>query len=71
MGTQDESERPQEEKVQGEGDYEAARRYREQAKKFVDSGRVEEAARAAQPQDAKEQEEMTKAEEEGRRHRKT
>ncbi len=57
--------------IQGEGDYEAARRYRDKAKGFIDSGRVEEAARAAEPRDAKEQEDMTKAEEEGRRHRKT
>lgn len=36
-----------EEKNQGEGNREAARHYNEESKKFVQSGRVEEAAREA------------------------
>jgi hypothetical protein len=35
---------------QGEGNKEADRHYREKTKEFVDSGRVEEAARRAKPQ---------------------
>jgi hypothetical protein len=57
-------------KVQGEGDYEADRRYRDKTKKFIDSGRVETAAREAEPHSSQEQAEMTQAEQEGLRHRK-
>jgi hypothetical protein len=57
-------------KIQGEGDYEAARRYRDRTQKFVDSGRVETAARDAAPDDAQEEADMEAAEQEGLRHRK-
>lgn len=52
--------------LQGEGNYTAARRHRESAENFVDSGKVEEAARDAAPQDPTEQREMQQAEEAGR-----
>ena len=52
--------------LQGEGNYTAARRHRESVENFVDSGKVEEAARDAAPQDAGEQREMKQAEEAGR-----
>lgn len=52
--------------LQGEGNYTAARRHRESAEQFVDSGKVEEAARDAAPQDPAEQREMQQAEEAGR-----
>jgi hypothetical protein len=35
--------------VYGEGNYEASRKYEEATRKFIESGRVDEAARAAAP----------------------
>ena len=52
--------------LQGEGNYTAARRHRESVENFVDSGKVEEAARDAAPHDPTEQREMQQAEEAGR-----
>lgn len=52
--------------LQGEGNYAAARRHRKSAEKFVDAGRVEQAAHHAAPKDAAEQREMQQAEQEGR-----
>jgi len=51
--------------VYGEGNYEASRQYDEATKKFVESGRVEQAARDAEPKTAREAAEMKQAEEEG------
>jgi hypothetical protein len=56
--------------VQGEGDYEAARRYDSDQREFVRSGRVEEAARDARPTNSREESDMRQAEEEGRSHSK-
>ncbi|GAB4558850.1 MAG: hypothetical protein Tsb007_20090 [Rhizobacter sp.] len=53
-------------KVQGEGDYEAARRYDKAAQDFAQSGKVAEAARKAQPQNPKEAEELKRAEKAGK-----
>jgi len=53
-------------KVQGEGDYEAARRYDDAARGFAQSGKVEPAAREAEPRDAREAEDIEKAEEIGK-----
>ena len=53
-------------KVQGEGDYEAARRYDKSAQDFAQSGKVAEAARKAQPNDPKEAEALKRAEEAGK-----
>lgn len=49
--------------VYGEGNYEASRKYYDDAKKFVDSGRVDQAARDAAPKNAGEAAEMEQAEE--------
>jgi len=57
-------------KIQGEGDYEAARRYDKAAQEFAESGKVEPAAHDAAPHDAEEAEEMKKAEEIGKSHSK-
>jgi hypothetical protein len=57
-------------KVQGEGDYESNRRYTESAKDFVESGKVDSAARAAKPQSEQEAADMRKAEQEGASHAK-
>lgn len=52
--------------LQGEGNYTAARRHRESAEQFVQSGKVEQAAREAAPQDPTEQRELQQAEKAGR-----
>ena len=57
--------------VQGEGNYDAAREYDEAQRKFVESGRVDEAARAAAPKSPQEEREMQDAEREGKSHRKS
>ncbi len=46
----------------GEGNYKASREYNEATKKFVESGRVEAAAKAAAPRNAGEAREMLRAE---------
>lgn len=51
---------------QGEGNHEADRRYREDTKRFIDSGRVEEAAREAKRAVETDGEELERAEEEGK-----
>ena len=57
--------------LQGEGDYDAARRHRESVEAFVAAGRVEPAARAAAPDSAQEAQDLKEAEAEGRAHAKT
>lgn len=52
--------------VYGEGNYEATRDYNDATKRFVNSGKVEEAARAAAPRSPQEAEEMRAAEQAGR-----
>lgn len=49
--------------VHGEGNYEASRRYYDDTKKFVESGRVDAAAREAAPKTPAEAAEMRQAEE--------
>ena len=56
--------------VQGEGDYRAARAYREGVQEFLEHANVEEAARAAAPRDPQEARDLEQAEEEGRSHAK-
>ena len=53
-------------KNQGEGDREAARRFNEDQKRFVDAGRAPEAARRAAPRDVDEKEALERAEKQGR-----
>jgi hypothetical protein len=57
-------------RVQGEGDYEAARRYRSEVEKYVQSADIEQAAREAAPRDAREAAEMSAAEAAGRKRAK-
>ena len=52
--------------VQGEGDYEAARRYREEVKEFVDKADIDKAAQEAAPKTPDQQREMDQAERIGR-----
>lgn len=56
--------------VQGEGDYVSGRKYQEQARAFAESGKVKEAAEKAAPRDQQEQDELLRAEAEGRAHAK-
>jgi len=56
--------------VQGEGDYDSAETYNEETREFIDSGRVEQAARNAAPRNDDERQAMRKAEEAGRSHAK-
>jgi hypothetical protein len=53
-------------KVQGEGDYEAARRYNEAARDHARSADVEGEARDAQPTDEREERALQEAEDVGR-----
>ncbi len=57
-------------KVEGEGSYSGSKDYNQRTKKFVDSGKVDEAARAAKPKSEQERHEMQKAERMGKQHAK-
>ena len=57
-------------KEHGEGNYKASKEYNDRTKNFVDSGKVEDAAQKAKPQNQQEAREMEKAEEEGKSHAK-
>ena len=56
--------------LQGEGNYDATRRYDKAAHEFAQSGKVEDAARAARPTSPQEAEEMNRAERAGKSHSK-
>lgn len=56
--------------VYGEGNYEASRTYNDATRKFAQSGKVEEAAREAEPTSEADALEMAAAEAEGKRHAK-
>ena len=53
-------------KVQGEGDYESAKKFDDEEAAFAKSGRVDQAARDAEPKSQAEADEMKKAEETGK-----
>jgi hypothetical protein len=56
--------------LQGEGNYAAARRYREDATRHAQTHDVNAEARDAAPKDAQQAAELRRAEEEGKRHAK-
>ena len=56
--------------LQGEGNYTAARRYREDATRHAQTADVTGEARRAAPEDAEQAAELRRAEEEGKRHAK-
>lgn len=62
--------KPSKDGVQGEGNYDAARDFNEAERKFVESGKVPAAARAAAPKSAVEGKAMLAAEEAGKRRAK-
>lgn len=53
-------------KVQGEGDYESAKKFDDDEAAFVKSGRVDQAARDAQPKSPAEAAELARAEQAGK-----
>ena len=55
-------------KVEGEGSYTGAKDYDKRTKKFVDSGKVEDAANDAAPKSEEEAREMEEAERIGKKH---
>jgi len=57
-------------KVQGEGDYEAARRYRQRSEDYVAHGDAEKAARDAAPKSSREAEDLRAAEAAGKKRAK-
>ncbi|HTU68550.1 MAG TPA: hypothetical protein VMF52_21605 [Steroidobacteraceae bacterium] len=57
-------------KVQGEGDYDAARRHRKRVEEYVENNDVEKAAVRAAPESAAEAAELEAAEAEGKSHAK-
>lgn len=56
--------------LQGEDNYDASRRYDKAAQDFAQSGKVDEAARAARPLTPEEAEELHRAEQAGKSHSK-
>ena len=64
------SKRAKESKVQGEGDYEAARRYRKRTTEFLENNDVEKAAVRAAPRSRTEAEGLAAAEAAGRKRAK-
>lgn len=60
----------QDKDLQGEGNYDATRRYDKAARDFAQSGRVDEAARAARPDSPAQAESLKRAEDIGKSHSK-
>lgn len=61
---------PRDKDLQGEGNYDATRRYDKSVRDFVEAGSVDDAAAAAAPENAAEAEELARAEAIGRSHSK-
>jgi hypothetical protein len=57
-------------KVEGEGSYSGTKDYNERTRKFLHSGKAEDAARNAQPKNEGEKHAMQKAERMGKQHAK-
>jgi hypothetical protein len=62
--------RKDKDKVEGEGSYSGTKDYNQRTKKFIDSGKVDEAAHDAEPKTEEEKREMEKAEREGKQRAK-
>ena len=56
--------------VEGEGSYSGSKDYNQRTKKFVESGKVDQAARDAEPKSEEEKHAMQKAERIGKEHAK-
>ena len=70
MSERDKSKTSHKPKIQGEGDYESARRYRNDVEDYVKSADIERAAREAEPDSPEEARELEQAEEIGKSHAK-
>ena len=57
-------------KVEGEGSYKGTKDYNERTRKFVDSGKVDEAAHDAAPRTPEEEKQMEEAERTGKKRAK-
>ena len=57
-----ERDRASDDHVEGEGSYSGTKDYNERTKRFIESGKVEEAARNAEPQSEEERQELREAE---------
>jgi hypothetical protein len=57
-------------KVEGEGSYTGTKDYNQRTKKFIDAGKVEEAAHEAEPKSEEEKHAMQKAEKIGKQRAK-
>jgi len=57
-------------KVEGEGSYSGTKDYNQRTKKFIDAGKVDEAAREAEPKSEEERHAMQKAERLGKQRAK-
>jgi hypothetical protein len=55
-------------KVEGEGSYSGSKEYNKRTQKFVDSGKVDDAAKNAAPKSEQEAKEMKQAERVGKQH---
>jgi len=60
----------EQDKVEGEGSYSGTKDYNQRTKKFIDAGKVDEAAREAEPASEQEKHEMQKAERLGKQRAK-
>ena len=63
-------EKRKQDQVEGEGRYSGTKDYNQRTKKFIDSGKVDEAARDAEPKSEQEKQEIEKAERDGKQRAK-
>jgi len=61
-------ERKDKDRVEGEGSYTGSKDYNRRTEKFVESGKVDEAAHAAKPKSKEEASQMSDAERAGKQH---
>ena len=66
----DKEQNKEQDKVEGEGSYSGTKDYNERTRKFMESGKVEDAARKAEPKTEEEKHAMQKAERIGKQHAK-
>jgi hypothetical protein len=66
----DDKERKDNPGVEGEGSYSGTKDYNQRTKKFIDAGKVDEAARDAEPKSEEEKQAMQKAERTGKQRAK-
>jgi hypothetical protein len=59
---QPKTDQPKRDQVEGEGSYKGSKDYNQRTEKFVESGKVEQAARDAEPKSEEEKQAMQKAE---------